>query len=141
MDKANLLTALRYLSERSALSPLEAGRHFLDAEGRFTRPQFDVVASARDLRHGLSLLGDTSYAWLASGLSVEQPVSLVRMERELDRMMIRETSGFRRREPLGIGVAVAYIEQRINEVRNLRMIARGKDLGMGGEQIAEWLII
>ena len=46
-----------------------------------------------------------------------------------------------RQDPLGIGVAIAYLEQKTNEVRNIRMILRGKALGMGVEQIAEWMMV
>ncbi|MEK6619195.1 MAG: V-type ATPase subunit [Nitrospirota bacterium] len=141
VDRANLLTALRYLEERSALSPIEAARHFLEADGQCTRTHYEAVVGARDLHHGLSLLADTPYRWLAKAFAAGEPVSLPLVERKLDRMVSREAVSLSRRDPLGIGVAVAYIERKVNEVRNLRMIMRGKVLGMGAEQIAEWLIV
>jgi V/A-type H+-transporting ATPase subunit C len=140
VDKANLLTALRYLEERGALSPIEAGRHYLEVGGRLTRPLYHTVVGARDLRHGLSLLADTPYGWLAGRFAEGEPVTLPRVERRLDRWLIREAIGLARQEPLGIGVAVAYIERKVNEVRNLRMIMRGKASGMEAEQIEEWVI-
>ena len=141
VDKANLLTALRFLNERSALSPIEAGRHFLEADGRFTRAHYDALVGARDLRHGLSLLVDTPYGWLTKTFAEGQPVSLPLVERRLDHTLIHEAVARSCIDPLGIGVAVAYLERKVNEVRNLRMIMRGKVQGMGAEQIAEWLII
>lgn len=150
VDKTNLLIGLRYLEERSALSGVpiahmamgrEAGRHFLDAEGRFTRAQFDALAGARNLAHGLGLLADTAYGWLARIVAAGEPISLPLVERRLDRALVREAAGLSRDDPLGIGVPVAYLEQKTNEVRNLRMIIRGKALGMAAEQIEEWLII
>jgi len=141
VDKANLLTALRYLEERSALSPIEAGRHYLEADGRITRTHYQTVVGGRDLRHGLSLLADTPYRWLAGSFTEQEPVSLSRVEWRLDRWLINEAIALARRDPLGIGVAMAYVEQKINEVRNLRMTMQGKALGMGPEQIMEWLIV
>jgi vacuolar-type H+-ATPase subunit C/Vma6 len=38
-------------------------------------------------------------------------------------------------------VALRYVEQKINEVRNLRMILRGRVQGMEPEQIMRWVII
>jgi vacuolar-type H+-ATPase subunit C/Vma6 len=63
------------------------------------------------------------------------------VERQLDRRLIREAIGLARQDPLGIGVAMAYIERKVNEVRNLRTIMRGKAAGMGAGQIMEWLIL
>ena len=141
VDKTNLLTALRYQEERSALSPLEAGRHFLEAEGWFTRAQYDAVVGASNLRHGLTLLASTSYRWLAELFAEGEALSLPLIERQLDRALIHETRRLSRRDPLGIGVVIAYVERKINEVRNIRMIMRGRALGMGAEQVAEWLIL
>lgn len=142
VDKTNLLTALRYLHERSALKTIiEAGRHFLEANGRFTRAHYDAVAGARDARHAMALLADTPIRRLAGTFPEGDAPSLPRIERTLDRALLHAALGLSRGDPLGIGVAVAYIERKVNEVRNLRMILRGKASGMGAEQIREWLIV
>ena len=140
-DKANLLTALRYLAERSALSPIEAGRHFLKAGGRFSRIQYDAVVGSRDLGEGLSRLAATPYKWLADAFPDRDTISLPLVERQLDRATMRKAVGLSRPDPLGIGLAIAYVEQKTNEVRNLRMILRGKALGLRKERIEEWLIV
>lgn len=141
VDKTNFLTALRYLYERSVLKTIEAGRHFLEANGRFTRAHYDAVAGARDARHAMALLADTPIHRLAGTFPEGDAPALPRMERTLDRALLHAAAGLSRSDPLGIGVAVAYVEQKANEVRNLRMILRGKASGMGAEQIRDWLII
>lgn len=141
VDKTNLLTSLRYLSERSPLSPIEAGRHFLEAGGRFSRAQYEAVVRGRDLRHGLSLLAGSPYGWLAGSFADGEIPSLSRLERKLDHAVGRKAVHLARHDPLGIGMAVAYVEQKTNEVRNLRMILRGRALGMNADQVVEWLII
>ncbi|MBI3809894.1 MAG: V-type ATPase subunit [Nitrospirae bacterium] len=161
VDKTNLLIALRYLEERNTLSeePIargtrcssgcngssarghEAGRHFLEANGRFTRAHYDAVVGARDARHAMARLADTPIRRLAGTFPEGDAPSLPRIERTLDRALLHAALGLSRGDPLGIGVAVAYIERKVNEVRNLRMILRGKASGMGAEQIREWLII
>ncbi len=141
VDKTNLLTGLRYLAERTALSPIEAGRHFLKAGGRFARTHYEAVVCARDVRDGLARLTGTAYGWLADGFSDGEPISLPLVERKLDHVGLRKAVGLSRQDPLGIGPAILYIEQKTNEVRNIRMILRGKALGMQNEQIEAWLIL
>lgn len=140
-DKANLLTALRYLAERRALSSIEAGRHFLEAGGRFTRTQYEAVIGAPDLREGLNRLAATSYGWLADLFRARDSVSPPLVERELDRAAVRHAVGLSRPDPLGIGPAIVYLERKTNEIRNLRMILRGKAAGMQPEQVEKWLIV
>jgi V/A-type H+-transporting ATPase subunit C len=140
-DRMNLSTALRFLAERSPLSPLEAVHHFIDAGGRFTRSHYETLVGARDLRHGLALLTDGPFAWLPGDIGAAEPLSLPLIERRLDHWMLRQAYGLARPEPLGIGLALLYVERKINEVKNLRMIMRGKALAMGRETIEEWLIM
>lgn len=141
VDKANLLTALRYLAERSALSPIEAVRHFLDADGRFTPAHFEAIAGARDLRDGLSKIAATPYGWLTRTFAGGERISLPLIERKLDHMALGTALNFARQDPLGIGMAITYLEQKTNEIRNLRMILRAKVAGMDNELTREWLII
>lgn len=151
VDKTNLLTAFRYLEERSALSGIsgvqqvalshEAGRYYLDAGGRVTPSLFRSVVGAGNLRHGLALLAETPYRWLAGRFAETDPVSVTRMEGWLDRWLLHEAIGLARRDPLGIGVATAYIERKVNEARNLRLIVRGKASGMGPDHLMAWLIV
>lgn len=141
VDKINLLTALRYLAERTALSPIEAGRHFLKAGGRFTRTHYEAIVDARDLRDGLARLGGTPYGRLADAFSDGEPISLPLVERKLDRVGLRKAVGLSRPDPLGIGSAILYVEQKTNEIRNIRMTLRGKAMGMQNEQIEKWLIL
>lgn len=141
VDRTNLVTASRYLEERSALSPCEAARHFIEAGGLLTRSQFEAVVGGRDLRDGLARLAGGPFHWLATWATQCQLLAPQALERQLDRVLLGGTLRLARRNPLGIGVCLAYVERKINEVRNLRMIVRGKLLGMEAERIAEWLIV
>ncbi|OGR88802.1 MAG: hypothetical protein A3A86_02225 [Elusimicrobia bacterium RIFCSPLOWO2_01_FULL_60_11] len=141
VDRTNLLTVLRYLEEQSALSPLEAGRHFLEGNGRLTRARFEAIAGARNLHDGLARLASTVYGQLALQFARQEVISLPLVERQLDRLVLQEVVACSREDPLGIGLAIAFAERKINEVRNLRMIVQGKAAGMIAEQISEWLIM
>jgi vacuolar-type H+-ATPase subunit C/Vma6 len=89
----------------------------------------------------MALPADTPIRRLAGAFPEGDAPSLPRIERTLDRALLHAAVGLSHSDPLGIGVAVAYVEQKVNEVRNLRMILRGKASGMGAEQIHEWLIV
>ncbi|WP_447976661.1 V-type ATPase subunit [Candidatus Nitrospira bockiana] len=141
VDKSNLLTALRYLAEPGALSRMEAGGHFLKGGGRFTRSEFETVVGARDLRDGLARLAATPYGWLADAFPDRDVIALPLVERQLDGAAMHKAVGLSRPDPLGIGLTISYIERKINEVRNIRMILRGKAVGMQNDHIEEWLIM
>jgi len=138
VDKTNLLTALHYGEQPGSSGTIDAGRYFLAPEGFLTRKDYDAIASASDLRHGLNLLAKTPYAKMAEALAERETLSLI--ERHLDRMVFHHAVSLGRKDPLGIGLCVAYIEQKVNEVRNIRMIMRAKDAKMRPEQVTEWLI-
>ena len=141
VDQTNLLTALRYLAEHHALSPIEAGRHFLNVDGRLSRTHYESIVSAPDLRGGLSRLADTPYGGLVGVFAEGGTISLPLIERQLNHMALHKAVSLSRQDPLGIGVVIAYLERKINEIRNLRMIVQGKALGMDIEQIAQWVIV
>jgi len=140
VDKTNLLTALHYVEQPSSSGTIDASRYFLAPEGWLTRKDYEAIAGASDLRHGLNLLAETPYAKVAEALAERETLSLPLIERHLDRMVLHHAVSLGREDPLGIGLCVAYIEQKVNEVKNIRMIMRAKNLGMGPGQIHEWLI-
>ena len=45
------------------------------------------------------------------------------------------------RDPQGIGVAISYLYAKLNEITNLRIIIRGKAVGMPAERVREDLIL
>ena len=47
-------------------------------------------------------------------------------EDELEAQLARGQLAFFKRDPLSIGIAIAYLAARVNEIRNLRVIGRGK---------------
>ncbi|MFU8891731.1 MAG: V-type ATPase subunit, partial [Anaerosomatales bacterium] len=44
-------------------------------------------------------------------------------------------------DPLGIGVAVSYLWAKQNEITNLRIIVKGKAVGMPEDRVREELIL
>ncbi len=65
--------------------------------------------------------------------------SLAAFEDELEGQLIKEQTGLFNRDPLSIGIAIAYLAALVNEVRNLRLIGRGKTVGWKREEIEKEL--
>lgn len=56
-------------------------------------------------------------------------------EDEIDANLTRENLAFFHRDPLSIGIAIAYLTALVREIRRLRVIGRGKDAGWKREEI------
>ena len=139
-DQVNLLMAFRCLTDVELKTLDAAETYFLDVGGRLTRQTFHAIVSARDSAHGLSKLMGTPHAWLAHAVQGASVGAVSLIEKKLREALLRETRKLALWDPLGIGVALRYVERKINEVRNLRLIMRGKAHGLSAGQISEWLV-
>ncbi len=146
VDQVNVLMAFRCLTDVELKTIDAAETYFLDVGGRLTRQTFHAIVSARahesasDIAHGLSKLMGTPHAWLAHAAQEASTDAVSLIEKKLREALLRETRKLALWDPLGIGVALRYAERKINEVRNLRLIMRGKTHGLSAGQIAEWLV-
>ncbi|MBI5649958.1 MAG: V-type ATPase subunit [Chloroflexi bacterium] len=132
IDATNILTTLRLSAASSArlverygnASPaplLIAGggsaAQFLIAQKEI--PSVEQIARAlRD-----TLFGD---ALARAATRYETTRALAAFEDELETQLARQQIAFFKRDPLSIGIAIAYLAARVNEIRNLRVIGRGK---------------
>jgi V/A-type H+-transporting ATPase subunit C len=62
------------------------------------------------------------------------------LERSLETCFARKASGFLNRDPLSIGVAIGYLWLKVNEIINVRIIARGTHANMPREEIDKQLV-
>jgi vacuolar-type H+-ATPase subunit C/Vma6 len=67
--------------------------------------------------------------------------SLASLERKVEDYNIRKTVSLFRDDPLSIGIVVAFMWAKFNEVINLRIILRGKEVEMPQQRIKEALIL
>jgi len=67
--------------------------------------------------------------------------SLAIFERKIEDFNIKKTVGLFRADPLSVGIIVAYMWAKFNEVTNLRIILRGKEVQMPEKDIKEALIL
>jgi V/A-type H+-transporting ATPase subunit C len=86
-------------------------------------------------------LSDTDFGdALARGLAqYEEKKTVTVFEDEIDAKLTRQNLALFRNDPLSIGIAIAYLTALVNEVRNLRVIGRGKDAGWKRNEIEKEL--
>ena len=63
------------------------------------------------------------------------------LERELEKLHLREASRYSAQHPLSVLPVLDYIIAKEIEVQNLRIIAHGKAVGLTTEQIQELLVV
>lgn len=142
-DLANLSIILRFAyapSERQMLRKLwgvdDPGDLLVD-QGRLA-PDLLVRAADRDtLESTVEALAGTPYGKpLRDGLKAHsQSGRLSEFENHLRRFRLRWLAGLIGRDPLGIGLPLGYLSLKSNEIRNIRWVAHGIDLGLKAEEI------
>ncbi|MGQ0551539.1 MAG: V-type ATPase subunit [Armatimonadota bacterium] len=71
----------------------------------------------------------------------ELPTDLVAFERTLDLHAARDLAARYLRDPLGLDLIIGYLAMKSAEVANLRLIARGKFLGLPREQVRREMVV
>ncbi len=138
VDVANIMTALR--TRGLELQPGQAAQYFL-AGGTFGESAFKHLMSLKDREDIMHAPGIGSYRTaLQTGLSRYEEKGDVAFEDALDRYLIEKCLRMAA-DPLSIGVIIAYMWRKYMELVNLRVIIRGKNIGLIGSQIRKEMIV
>ncbi len=141
IDRVNILTCLRIVKE-GKIPDIE--RYFIEDGLSFSKGLFKKIIEENNLDYAINAL--IRYMPILrriknlDRIKLDLP-SLVSLERALENLLLSEAIYSLRSDPLGIGVVIGYICQKINEVTNLRLILRGKLVGMPVEEIRELLVL
>jgi vacuolar-type H+-ATPase subunit C/Vma6 len=147
---ANLLTLFRFLHmpaeqrlikeylDKSGFAALFVGPGSISIERLFR------VYSTKNLKSAVAMLMDTPYAEaLTTGTKAyNQSGRLSDIEKSLRRFHFAWQARLIAKDPLGIGVVQGFLALKINEIANLRRLARGIQLKIGTEALRaelEWL--
>lgn len=105
--------------------------------------QFYKLASLGDVEKIIEGMKHTLYYKpLKEGLKKTRITgSLAVLERKVEDSNISKTIRLFRDDPLGVGIVIAYLWAKFNEVINLRIILRGKEVEMPEKDIKEALVI
>ncbi len=141
VDTLNLLTVLRAAKE--SLETEVADRYFLEGGRDFSKSLYEELAAMSDIDEILDKLRETPYGKILDAVAIEylSQNSISVFERSLEDYLMRHALGLAKGDPLGVGVAIAYLWAKQNEMTNLRIIVRGKAVGMPVERVRGELIL
>jgi V/A-type H+/Na+-transporting ATPase subunit C len=141
VDVANLVMVLRL--QNADIENVDVGKFFLEGGAHVTMDLYLALAGMSDIDEVLDRLRGTAYGRALDDVSMtylEQNTISV-FERALEDLFTRRTLGIAKGDPLGIGVAISYLWAKQNEVTNLRIIVKGKSVGMPVDRVRKELIL
>lgn len=140
IDIVNLLTLLRL--QKSRQPDEEVKRLFVPYGREIKLERFLELAHKEDVDDVVDGLLDTTYGRILEGsmLKYVELGSLAALERALETHFVQKGAGMSKGDPLGVGIAVGYIWAKHNEIVNLRIIVKGRTVGMPEKRIREELI-
>lgn len=141
VDIMNLVTIFRMIKEEVAAE--NATRYFLPGGWAVRSDLFTELARLSDIDEVLDRLKSTPYAEALDAAAVRylENQSIPVFERALEELLMRRALVSAAKDPLGVGAAVAYLWGKQNEITNLRIVIKGKDVGMPADRVREELIL
>jgi V/A-type H+-transporting ATPase subunit C len=141
IDTANLVTIFRLL--KADFDAKKAAAYFLPGGRVIRNDLYMELAQLSDVDEVLDRLKGTPYtaALDSAALRYLETGSISVFERALEEQLMRKALMAGAKDPHGVGVAIAYLYSKQNEITNLRIIVRGKAVGMPPERLKEELIL
>ncbi|MBE0477324.1 MAG: ATP synthase A1 subunit C [Coriobacteriia bacterium] len=141
IDIVNLLTVFRM--QKADIESLDVAQFHLPGGLAIGADLFEEVAGMSDVDQVLDRLRNTMYgpALEDAAMKYIEVNSLSVFERALEDHLIRKVTLSGVHDPLGVGVVVSYLTAKQNEITNLRIIVKGKSIGMPVERVREELIL
>ncbi|PSP82702.1 V-type ATP synthase subunit C [Halobacteriales archaeon QS_6_64_34] len=138
VDFRNLRNALRLARSGAETDPTEyyiRGGKLFDEQslGQLTANFDGLVAAVRDSRYGDDLDAALS--------ALEDAQNLVEFERALDTALLEYADKLSTRYPLSVCPVLSFVLAKEQEVDNIRAIARGREAGLGPDEIEQELVI
>ena len=148
-DLINVMTVLRFAHNpherpqiRDHLGTDEIEDMFVES-GRIPFNQLENAYRKDSIFSAVESLSDTYIEQtLRTGLRLYASSNLLSdLEKHLNRFRLQWMAAQVTKDPLGIGVVLGYVALKVNEVRNIRWIAHGINLGLNGNSIRDELEI
>ncbi len=141
IDSVNIMTVIRLLGEEMDVE--EMGEFFIEGGKEINFDKFIMIARQEDIEGIVNELSGTTFGKILSEHLAEfydnQKLSF--LERFLEETIIRKSIDMFKADPLSIAIIIGYIWAKFNEIVNLRIIVRGKSVGMPEDKIREALIL
>ena len=140
VEISNILTLLRL---KKAKFGTDVAKDFIILSGdKLKDSKIMSLAGLDDLEELLKILEKTKYKnVLAKGIEeFRKNGSLIALEAELYKHLLKQSVLFMHQHPLSINVILGYMFAKDIETRNLRIIVKGKQLGLNEEFIESQLV-
>jgi V/A-type H+-transporting ATPase subunit C len=134
IDAANVKTALK-LARAGDLDAARRIRYFIAGGASVDEGLFLALSSAHTQTQAWDTLRIRHFPVR------ELPSDPVTFERQLDLSTARTLAGYYRGNPLGLDIVIGYLAMKAAEVANLRLIARGKFLGLPRELVRREMLL
>ena len=141
IDTSNLIMVFRLL--KADVEAAHAERYYLEG-GRVVRKDLYLELSRMsDVDEVLDRLKSTPYAEALDDAALRylENASIPVFERALEELLMRTAMLAGIRDPHGVGVAISYLYGKQNEITNLRIVVKGKTVGMPADRVREELIL
>jgi V/A-type H+-transporting ATPase subunit C len=140
IDFSNAMTLLRLINEGTGE---HAERFFIEGGKEMDREEYKRFARATTVEEVVEAIQSISHHnELSHSLEAYRSLSsLASIERNLEEQMTRKILKLFRAEPLSIAVIIAYLWAKVNEVVNIRIVLRAKEVNMAAPAIREALIL
>lgn len=141
IDTANLVMVFRLL--KADAESVHADRYFLEGGRTIRSDLFLELSRMSDVDEVLDRLKTTPYAGALdeAALRYLEFGSIPVFERALEEQLMRKALMAGVKDPHGVGVAIAYLYGKQNEITNLRIVVKGKAVGMPADRVREELIL
>lgn len=141
VDISNLLMVFRVA--RANLEVAEAERYYLAGGADVTLDLYTRLATMSDVDEVLDGLRGTRFGVVLDEVAERylETQSIAVFERALEDYLTRKAIALGGTDPLGVGIPLAYLWSKNNEVTNVRIIARGIALGMPTDRMRRELIL
>ncbi len=141
VDILNLVMVFR--AARENLDETTSADYFLLGGLDIDADLYGRLAAFSDVDEILDGLRGTQYGQLLDDAALRylENLSLAVFERALEDYFVRKVLALGGTDPLGIGIPIAYLWGKQNEVTNLRIIVKGVAVGMPAERTEKELIL
>jgi V/A-type H+/Na+-transporting ATPase subunit C len=141
VDAENIMTVLRIVKED--IDRREALVFFIAGGRELPVWRLAEIGGRRTIEDAVQSISETSYHDLIaeSMPTYFETGSLTGLQRALEQHAVRRGLKMWKADPLTIAGVIAYIWAKTNEIVNLRVIARGKQVGIPVEKMREALVL
>ncbi len=137
VDLRNIVTLLKLVRQGSQPSQ---SLEFMMEGGMLGDRLLASIAESQDFRAALDLIGRTRYGEALSGIDVASAANVSEVERQVERLMVRNFTRLFRKDPLGFSTMLGYLWRRHAEFTDLRLIARGQSFGLPAAEVRDQMV-